>query len=382
MTATLLADDPRIDPRLKAVFGGAGSVALPDVADRAEMLAEVVSEAGIAAGDAIMAFFASVGSEAVAPSRGLIVRTEPFRSTPDNNLVNILLIRPEGSDVLPCIYYIHGGGMQALSAYDANYQVWGRMIAAQGVAVAMIDFRNALRPSSAPEIAPYPAGLNDCAAGLDWVLANGVTLGVDPARVVVAGDSGGANLALALALRLNRARSAAMIQGVYALAPFIAGQWPLRANPSSSDNEGIFIALHTNRDRIVYGIEAFEARDPLAWPGFANADDVRGLPPVVINVNECDPLRDEGLAFYRLLLASGVRARCRQSMGTVHATEVFPAWCPDISADLIIYCNWFRLDVCSSTARACRRQPDRTLAVTSTLCFPAGTLEYRRLVIE
>jgi acetyl esterase len=65
----------------------------------------------------------------------------------------------------------------------------------------------------------------------------------------------------------------------------------------------------------------------------ATAEDVRGLPPVVISVNECDPLRDEGIGFYRLLLQSGVHARCRQVMGTVHGTEILPVICPDISRD-------------------------------------------------
>jgi acetyl esterase/lipase len=53
----------------------------------------------------------------------------------------------------------------------------------------------------------------------------------------------------------------------------------------------------------------------------------------VISVNECDPLRDEGVAFYRLLVASGVRAKFREVMGTTHGVEVFPTCCPDISRD-------------------------------------------------
>ena len=60
-------------------------------------------------------------------------------------------------------------------------------------------------------------------------------------------------------------------------------------------------------------------------------DDVTGFPPTVINVNECDPLRDEGINFYRLLLSAGVPARCRQMMGTMHGTEIFSIACPDIS---------------------------------------------------
>jgi acetyl esterase/lipase len=84
---------------------------------------------------------------------------------------------------------------------------------------------------------------------------------------------------------------------------------------------------------MAYGIEAFNAKDPLAWPGFATVDDVKGLPPVVISVNECDPLRDEGIGFYRLLLQAGQPARCRQVMGTIHGTEIFAAACPEISRD-------------------------------------------------
>ena len=80
-----------------------------------------------------------------------------------------------------------------------------------------------------------------------------------------------------------------------------------------------------------HGIEAFTDRNPLAWPSFATFDDVTGFPPTVISVNECDPLRDEGINFYRLLLDSGVPARCRESLGTCHGTEVLPVVCPDIS---------------------------------------------------
>jgi acetyl esterase/lipase len=71
----------------------------------------------------------------------------------------------------------------------------------------------------------------------------------------------------------------------------------------------------------------------VAWPSFATVDDVRGLPPTVILVNECDPLRDEGIEFYRLLLEAGVPARCKMSVGTMHGTEIFPIVCPDISRD-------------------------------------------------
>ena len=66
--------------------------------------------------------------------------------------------------MVPCVYYIHGGGMAQMSCYDPNYKAWGRIIAhGNGVAVTMVDFRNrSVVASSAPEVEPYPAGLNDC----------------------------------------------------------------------------------------------------------------------------------------------------------------------------------------------------------------------------
>jgi acetyl esterase len=223
--------------------------------------------------------------------------------------------------------------MATMSCYYGNYRAWGRMIASQGVAVAMVDFRNAVRASTAPEVAPYPAGLSDCVSGLKWVHANAEKLGIDINRVIVAGESGGGNLTLATGMKLLKDGDIGHIQGLYALCPYIAGEWPLPQNPSSTENAGILISVHHNRGAMGYGIEAFRARDPLAWPSFARADDVKGLPPVVISVNECDPLRDEGINFYRFLMRNGVHARCRQVMGTVHGTEIFIACCPDISRD-------------------------------------------------
>ena len=242
-------------------------------------------------------------------------------------------IRPETEGSLPCVTYIHGGGMQAMSCFDGMYRAWGRIIAAQEVAVAMVDFRNCLTPSSAPEVEPFPAGLNDCVSGVKWLHENASALGIDPEHIIVAGESGGGNLTLATGLKLKQDGDLGLVRGLYALCPYIAGHWPQERLPSSIENDGILLHLHNNRGAMAYGIEAFEKRDPLAWPGFANEDDVAGLVPTVISVNECDPLRDEGIEFYRLLLRAGVPARCRQVMGTIHGTEIFAISCPEISRE-------------------------------------------------
>ena len=334
MPNTKITEDPRIDPRIKAIFGGFEPMApAGDAASRDELLREASTEEAVARREMMTAFLAVCDTEDVAPSAGLTTTEHVVVSEPDGNKINIRFIRPEGDETVPCVYYIHGGGMASMSCYDGNYRAWGRIIAAQGVAVAMVDFRNAVSPSSVEDVAPFPAGLNDCVSGLKWVVANADKLRIDPARVVVAGESGGGNLTLATGLKLKQDGDLGLIAGLYALCPYIAGIWPLPENPSSTENNGILLDLHNNRGAMAYGIEELERRNPLAWPGFATEDDVRGLVPTMISVNECDPLRDEGINFYRLLLRAGVQARCRQVMGTIHGTEILPMLCPEISRD-------------------------------------------------
>jgi acetyl esterase/lipase len=325
-------DDPRIDPRIKAMLGAFPSMSQGDVASREELLAEVNRPEAVAASEQALAMFEALDNETIAPSTDLDISTVEFVSEPDGNPVKLQVIRPRADEPLPCVYYIHGGGMQTMSCFMGMYRSWGRMIANQGVAVVMVDFRNCLTASSAPEVAPFPAGLDDCVSGLRWVHAHAGELGVDPAHIVVAGESGGGNLTLATGLALHRAGDLALIRGLYALCPYIAGSWPQERLPSSTENNGLLLDLHSNRAAMAYGIDAFEEENPLAWPLFATEDDVRGMVPTVISVNECDPLRDEGVEFYRLLLRAGVPARCRQVMGTIHGTEIFFA-CPDVSRE-------------------------------------------------
>jgi acetyl esterase/lipase len=223
--------------------------------------------------------------------------------------------------------------MQAMSCFHGIYRAWGKIIAQQGVAVAMVDFRNCLTPSSAPEVAPFPAGLNDCVSGVKWLANHAGELNIDPDHIIIAGESGGGNLTIATGLKLKRDGDLGLVRGLYALCPYIAGAWPQDRFPSSTENNGLLLDLHNNTGAMAYGIEELNKGNPLAWPTFATEDDVRGLPPTVISVNECDPLRDEGIEFYRLLLRAGVPARCRQLMGTIHGTEVFAIACPDISRE-------------------------------------------------
>ena len=327
------ATDIRLDPRLRGILAAIPNTALPDAQSREQLLAESNTPEAEEFRATFRAFQDLCDTEENAPSAGLTVTTRDIESQPDGNTIKLQIIRPDSTDPTACVYYIHGGGMATMSCFDGMYRGWGKLIAANGVTVVMVDFRNCVVASSAPEIEPFPAGLNDCVSGLHWVLEHAAELQIDASRIVVAGESGGGNLTLATGLKLRRDGELGLIKGLYALCPYIAGQWPAPDSPSSVENNGILLNLHNNRGAMGYGIEAFNERNPLAWPAFAGIEDVTGFPPTVISVNECDPLRDEGINFYRLLLAAGVPARGRQVMGTMHGTEVFSIACPEISRD-------------------------------------------------
>lgn len=328
-----LQSDPRLDPRIKALLAAVPTVEPTDAIDRDQIVAEANTPQALAAAEGFGALMDLCDTEEAAPSAGLRIERRDGIATGHGSLINLAVIRPDHDEPVPGVVYLHGGGMANLSCFDGMYRGWGKLIAANGVAVVMVDFRNAVVPSSVPEVAPFPAGLDDCVAGIRWVAQHTTELGIDPEHLIVAGESGGGNLTLASAMRMARDGDIGIVSGLYALCPYIAGQWDRGDLPSAVENDGILLNVLSNRGRMAYGIEAFEARDPLAWPLFATEADVAGLPRTMISVNECDPLRDEGIAFYRLLLAAGVPARCRQVMGTMHGVEIFTIACPEISRD-------------------------------------------------
>ena len=195
-----ISEDKRIDKRLKGMFMAemdAVDIMRNDLTTREQIMeAQDTEEAKIGQSLMDMVFNSTHFKETVT-EEGLITTIEEFVSQPDGNTVKIQYIRPDNDETVPCVYYIHGGGMMVMSALSEMYSCWGRCIARQGVAVAMVDFRNAMWPSSAPEVAPFPAGLNDCVSGLKWVKDNSKKLNIDEQKIIVAGESGGGNLTLA-----------------------------------------------------------------------------------------------------------------------------------------------------------------------------------------
>ena len=310
--------DPRADPRMIAAlapFGldGAGPpapvAATGPRADRLEFA--LAGEAGF---EAVFAALVDGLPEVD------VERTTETIEGGDGNPVTLHISRPRGvSGPLPGVLHLHGGGMVILQAAGPMYCRIRDELAATGLVVVGVEFRNGAGVLGAHL---FPAGLDDCANALAWMHEHRAALGVS--SITVAGESGGGNLTLATALRAKRDGTLHMIDGVYAMVPYISGAYadPPPALASLVENEGYFLEPGVLGVMASVYAEGEHATDPLCWPYYAEADDLAGLPPHVISVCELDPLRDEGAAYYRKLAAAGVSARGRTVLGVCHAGDL------------------------------------------------------------
>lgn len=216
----------------------------------------------------------------------------------------------------PVVVFYHGGGF-CLGDLDTHDPVArGHALAAEAIVVS-VAYR------LAPEH-PFPAGVDDSWAALQWVAAHAAELGGDPSRIAVAGDSAGGNLAAVTAL-LARDNGGPALSFQLLWYPVTTGDLSL---PSHIEN-----AVAPVLDREV--IEAFLAwylpgvdidGDPKTLPvtvAPANAPDLSGLPPAYIGTAEHDPLRDDGARYAELLNAAGVPAELSNEATMVHAYASF-----------------------------------------------------------
>lgn len=319
-----LGTDPRSDPRMVAAlapFGLDGRAAAAPVGVDDPLEARLAHVAAVEEG--FEAVFAAMVAD-LPPVEGVTRETEVIAG-PGGDLV-LHISRPSSAPPreLPGVLHVHGGGMAMLSAEGPAYVRLRDELAAAGLVVIGVAFRNAGGRQGAH---PFPAGLDDCTAALEWAHSSRERLGLS--SLVLVGESGGANLALATALRAKREGRLDRIDGVFAMVPFISGGygWPAERKaaelPSLLENDGYLV--DSSGDAVtasVYDPDGSHAEDPLAWPYFAQHSDLEGLPPHVVTVDELDPFRDEGLAYARALARAGVAVTGHTNTGVCHAGEL------------------------------------------------------------
>ncbi|MGH8006019.1 MAG: alpha/beta hydrolase fold domain-containing protein [Candidatus Binatia bacterium] len=327
----VLKTDPRTDPRLIAACAPFGLADAPppiplNADSPLQAKRDFVAASEAAMGTVFAAFFSDLPLV-----KNVERRTEVIRGV-DGNEIRLYIHRPQNASApLPCVYHIHGGGMVMMTAADPVYLRWRDELAARGLVVVGVEFRNGAGKLGNH---PFPAGLNDCMSGLQWTFDHKAALGIS--KIVVSGESGGGNLSLAVALKAKKDGKLQQLDGVYALCPYIYGAWAQESKelPSLTENDGYLLtSKQMGVLSAVYDPEHKNDNNPLCWPYRAKREDLQGLPPHVISVNDLDPLRDEGLKYYQMLLAAGVRGYSRTVNGTCHGADVlFPKALPEVYA--------------------------------------------------
>lgn len=211
----------------------------------------------------------------------------------------------EAAGALPVVVYFHGGGWVVgdRNAYDSG----ARAIAREGRAIVVsVDYR--LAPENR-----FPAQHEDALAAYRWALANAASLGGDPQRVGLAGESAGGNLAVATAVA---ARDAGLQRPFHIVAIYpIAGSDP--GTPSYRENAN---ALPLGRATMLWFFDhVIRTPADLLDPRInLLAADVRDLPPTTLVFAQIDPLRSEGMRLERRLRKAGVDVRSRAFQGATH----------------------------------------------------------------
>jgi acetyl esterase len=204
---------------------------------------------------------------------------------------------PNPGEELPALCFFHGG-LWTLGTLDSIDEVCRRLARRARRVVVSVDYR------LAPEH-PFPAGLEDCVAAVEWVAAHGAALGADPTRLAVGGTSAGGNLAAATCLFV-REFDGPEIEGQLLLYPMLDS-----GLDASSLDERADGPLLTRRD-VAWAYETYlrspvDRHNPFVSP--VRADSLDGLPPALVVTAGFDPLRDEGAAYATALSDAGVPTR-------------------------------------------------------------------------
>ncbi len=240
-------------------------------------------------------------------ARGEVVASVESRTVPGpDGEIPVRVYRPSNDPGLPIVVYFHGGGwvIGSLETHDNSCRALANAVEA---VVVSVDYR------LAPEH-KFPAAIDDAFAATQWVADHAAELGGDAARIAVAGDSAGGNLAAVVSIMARDARGPALVHQLL-VYPATDGERDcasMRANAT-----GYF--LERDSMRWFDGLYLRDERDRADWRfSPLRADSLAGLPPAFVLTAEFDPLCDQGEAYARRLEQEGVPVELRRYDGVFH----------------------------------------------------------------
>ncbi len=220
---------------------------------------------------------------------------------------------PRGNPPFPVLVFFHGGGFVLGSAPEFD-GVCTRLSA--GAACMVLSLEYGVAPEN-----PYPVAVEEAATALRWVGGHAPAIGGDPARLAVAGDSAGGNLAALVSIRARDERFPAVAQQVL-ICPWV--------DLSSTEDESFrwfgegpwlsTASIRWYRDHYLTrpDLAALPTVSPLLAP------DLSGLAPALVLNAEFDVLRDQVARYARRLAAEGTPVQYRSYPGTLHDFAVLP----------------------------------------------------------
>ena len=227
----------------------------------------------------------------------------------DGHKFKIVVVRPQGAKgALPAFLFIHGGGW-VLGDYPTHKRLIRDLVVESGCAGVYVDY------SRSPE-AKFPKAADECYAAIKWMAEHGKEIGIDPKRLAVAGNSAGGNMSLVTSIKAKENKG-----------PKISVQilmWPVTDGGTDFDSFDIYGEERFLTTPLMkwmfdqYMSSPKDAEDIHLSPLRASVEQLRGLPPTLIQVAENDILRDEGEAMGRKLDEAGVDVATIRYNGAIH----------------------------------------------------------------
>jgi acetyl esterase/lipase len=227
----------------------------------------------------------------------------------DGYKVKLNIVRPAGkTELLPVFIFIHGGGW-VLGDYPTHKRMVRDLVVLSGTTAVFVNY------TPTPD-AKYPQAVNEIYAATKWVASNGNEINVDGKRLAVVGNSVGGNMTAVTTLKAKENNGPEIkLQILF---------WPIvdaRFDTESYKRFGKDRFLTTSLMKWMYDLYTTDPKERAqiyASPINASTEQLKGLPPALIQVAEADILRDEGEAYGRKLDEAGVPVTTIRYNGMIH----------------------------------------------------------------
>lgn len=246
-----------------------------------------------------------------------LVHDEQVVERPGGNLT-LSIVRPASAEPgHPAVYFIHGGGM--IFGNRFNTFIGDSLSWAAEHQLAIVSPEYALAPE-----APAPQGALDAYDGWVWLNDNATTLGIDPDRVILAGQSGGGGLAVSVAL-LARDRNGPAARAQLLEYPQLDDRNDTLSSAQFSAANGAHDPWPSETNRFAWDAllgEGHAEREVSIYESPARAEDLAGMPPTFIDASANEVFRDAAVAYAARLWACGVTAELHIWPGGFHGYDV------------------------------------------------------------